>query len=79
MSTPTLEMTRTERRESREGYARFLLARAGLEPSDVEDFLNTRQAAFDGLSPLEMIYTGEYDRAVKAVESFADDLHFEDE
>jgi hypothetical protein len=69
---------KTARREAREGYARFLLSRAGLEAEDIEAFMNTKQAILENQSPLEAIYTGDYERAIAAVETFTEDLTYED-
>jgi hypothetical protein len=66
------ELVKTARREAREGYARFLLKIAGFEDSDIEVFLNEKQAVLEDRSPLEMIYSGDYDRAVAAVETLVD-------
>lgn len=63
---------KTTRREAREGYARFILVKAGFEDSDIEVFLNEKQAVLEDRSPLDMIYTGDFQRAVAAVESLVD-------
>lgn len=68
----------TPRRQARENYARFLLKRAGVDEQDMEAFLNTKQAVLDDKTPLEMIYTGRYERAIEAVEVFTEDLTLED-
>lgn len=68
----TLEVT--PRRASRELYARFLLTRAEVDDSDAEIFLNTKQSVLENFSPLELIYTGRYERAIEAVEAFTEDL-----
>lgn len=66
------ELVKTTRREAREGYSRFLLKRSGFEDSDIEVFLNEKQAVLEDRSPLEMIYTGDFKRAVAAVETLID-------
>lgn len=65
-------LQKTSRREAREGYVRFLLTRANLSEEDVESYLSTVQASLENRSLLNMIYTGEYERAVRVVETFVD-------
>lgn len=76
MSDSTLQ--KTSRREAREGYARFLLGRIGLTEEDVDVFMDSKQAVLDNMSPLELIYSGEYERAISAVETFTEDLQVEE-
>lgn len=73
-----LTLEKTPRREAREGYARFLLARADVEDLEAEKFLTDKQAELYGYSPLELIYTGRYEQAIEAVEAFTESLTLED-
>lgn len=68
----THDLVKTARREAREGYCRFLLGKHGFETSDIEVFLNEKQAVLEDRSPLEMIYMGDYSAAVQAVETLVD-------
>lgn len=70
----TDELVKTERREAREHYSRYILFAAGLEVEDIDVFMNERQAILENRSPLEMIYSGDYKRGVAAVELFIDGL-----
>lgn len=70
----TSELQKTTRREAREGYVRFLLSRDGIEAEDIEEYLTTKQAELEDRSIIEMIYSGDYDRAVQAVETFLEEL-----
>ena len=75
MTTKTetkIELQRTSRREARELYARFLLKRAGVGLVDAEKFLTTRQAVLENKSILDLIYSGDYSKAVDIVEQFVD-------
>lgn len=74
----TTELAKTSRRESREVYSRFLLGKAGLEEIDIEDYLTTKMAALENKSLLDLIYSGDYARAVDVVERFIDDLQLEE-
>ncbi len=69
-----LQLERTPRRETREAYARFLLRRADVDDLTAEEFLNEKQAALFGHSPIELIYTGRYELAISAVEDFTESL-----
>lgn len=70
----TDELEKTPRRESRESFARYLLANVGLEAEDIDEFLSTKQVVLENKSPLELIYSGEYERAMNAVYALADCL-----
>jgi hypothetical protein len=73
-----INLQETPRRKSRELYSRFLLRRANVDDTDAEIFLTTGQPGLEGLSPLEAIYTGNYEAAIAAVEAFTEDLIPED-
>jgi hypothetical protein len=66
--------TKTPRREAREKYARFLLKRAGIDDDNAETFMTTKQEVLYDESPISLIYTGRYERAIEAVETFTEDL-----
>jgi hypothetical protein len=68
------ELVKTDRREARERYARFVMRAAAFEDTDIEDFLNTKQAVLENRSPLDMIYTGDFERAIAAVDLLLDGL-----
>lgn len=68
------EIKKTPRREAREKFAYYLLREAGLEDSDILAFLTTKQAKLEDNSPLDLIYSGEYERGMVAVYVLLDGL-----
>jgi hypothetical protein len=68
------ECVKTSRREARETYCRYLMFRAGLDAADIDAFMEEPAERFEGRTPLEMIYTGEYTRAVAVIEELVDDF-----
>lgn len=76
--TLEIEVQRTPRREARDKFARYLLLKVGLEELDIEVFLNTKQAVLENKSPLELIYTGDYERGMEAVYTLVDSLSEEE-
>lgn len=70
----TTELQKTARREAREGYVRFILAQCEVEESDINEYLNEKQAELEDRSILEMIYSGDASRAVSVVETFVEEL-----
>ena len=71
------ELKKTPRREAREGYIRFLLTKSGINQESIEAYLNEKQAVLENRSLLEMVYTGDYRRAVSLVESFIEEMETE--
>lgn len=68
----------TTRRQARESYVRYLLHDADVREEDADNYLTAPQAALDDKSILELIYTGDYEKAVSVVERFIEEQPLED-
>ena len=64
------ERESTPRRESRENYIRFILGKI-LSEKDAEEIMNT-EFENTGRTIMDMIYTGEYEKAVYLAELFVE-------
>lgn len=73
----TQQLEKTARRETRESYLRFMLRNADISDADAEEYLTTKQAYLENKSLLELVYSGEYEKATKVVEDFVDTLEEE--